>query len=404
MKTTFTREGILYLATVVLIFAGAALREVNLLLLLASFLCCPMIIAWRLGRRELQCADIRRGIPRSVHAGKMFIVSFELINTGSRYGLWSLVVEDTLVFLRDGERPSLPMRPAVYFEYLRPGERRKKTYAGILPQRGKYRIGPVTVSTRFPFGLFRTRRNLSGFGAAAENSADKTVDLTVFPRLGKLSTRWMARRHEAMESRHRRRFQPSRSGGEFLGLRDWRHGDLRRWIHWRASARHRSPVIRQFEQHQNHDATVLLDLYEPEPPTLPQRENIELAVSLTATLLSEMARQTATNLTLGFHGDRSDLLSGPTCTPLIDTMFETLATLEPSREDRLAEILLRAVGRIDSRGDIFLVTTRPCDIPDSPRLKSLAADPRFRAFASRIRVIDTSDKAIDEFFTTEEPE
>lgn len=424
MKTSFTREGFLYILALLLLFVGAALREVNLLLLLASLLCCPVLIAWRLGRSQVSRIDVHRVVPTHVHAGEMFVVAFDMHCHGPHYGAWSVVIEDTIRFLRGGSRSARPMRPAVYFEYLGPGRRQRKTYAGILPQRGCYVVGPVTVSTQFPFGLFRTWRNggtdettkerarnvpgekdgkkhrdSSDDGRPEENGAEFVM--TVFPRLGTLSTRWLARQHEATESRHRRRLRSSRTGGEFLGLRDWRQGDLRRWIHWRASVRHNSLIVRQFEQHQNHDAVVLLDLFPGVSPTLHERENTELAVSLTATLLREMSRQSASNLTLGFHGDSVDIISGTTCTPLIDAMFQALAVIEPASEDRLAELLTRALGSVDSHGDIFLVTTRPLDILASERLASLHDDPRFRPFANRIRLIDTSDENLDTFFTLE---
>ncbi len=130
---------------------------------------------------------------------------------------------------------------------------KRKSYVGRLPERGRYCFGKITLSTRFPCGFFRSSVELN-----IEN------EMIVLPKVGTLATGWMTRQHDASETMLHRRHRPSRVTGEFLGVRGWRHGDTKRWIHWRASARHDQLVVRQYEQHQNHDTAVLLDLFYPE--------------------------------------------------------------------------------------------------------------------------------------------
>ena len=56
---------------------------------------------------------------------------------------------------------------------------------------------------------------------------------------------------------------PSRqaaSGMDFYGLRDYQMGDPRRWINWRASARHDQHLfVNQFEQERIADVGIILD-------------------------------------------------------------------------------------------------------------------------------------------------
>jgi uncharacterized protein (DUF58 family) len=56
---------------------------------------------------------------------------------------------------------------------------------------------------------------------------------------------------------------PSRqtgSGVEFYGLREYQMGDPRRWINWRASARHNQEIfVNQFEQERIADVGIILD-------------------------------------------------------------------------------------------------------------------------------------------------
>lgn len=52
--------------------------------------------------------------------------------------------------------------------------------------------------------------------------------------------------------------QRSRSGADVHGVREWRHGDDRRRIHWRATARQGTLVVVEPEEPQGHSTTVLV--------------------------------------------------------------------------------------------------------------------------------------------------
>ena len=175
--------------------------------------------------------------------------------------------------------------PSVYFSYVAAGQSRCRTYRGRLPQRGRYRFSPPAVSTRFPFGLFRR----TVFAGPADT-------LIVFPRLGRLTRRWLARQHETFEgaSRRERRYGPL--SGDFFGVRPWQSGDSRRHVHWRSTAQHQSLVVRQFDRQRNPDVAILLDLWQPKRPLAEHLENVELAVSFAATVVADTCRKGGGNL------------------------------------------------------------------------------------------------------------
>lgn len=290
------------------------------------------------------------------------------------------------------------MKPAVYFEYVKAGGTLKKSYSGSIPRRGKYKLGPIDVSTRFPIGFFRTTLSLNDESAG---------EFYVYPRWGKLATAWFTRQHQSSENRQKRRFRPSRISGEFLGVRNWQTGDVKKWIHWRASARHDELVVRQYEQHQNRDAAVLLDLYHPGAATLREMEYVELAVSFTATLVNELAKRRGSNLLFGATGSgdwgdggvSEDWFSGQICNPLLDRIMERLAVISPTADDTLVELLLQILSGTDSNADIFLVGSAPIDMARSKRFAKLENDPRLRTLSQRIRLIDVSSPELEEVFT-----
>lgn len=400
MKTAISREGIYFLFIVIVILVGSVIREVNPMLLFAAFLCAPLVIAWRLGRRSLRGLQVRRILPMQIFAGEPFIVHLETTNPKPKswwsLSSWGIVVVDRIQPLynnsREKQEKMKPYEPAVYFEYIPNEQTRKKSYAGRLPQRGCYKIGPAMISTRFPFGFFRhwmEQPSLNG----------ENTEFCVYPKLGKLSTQWKTRQHEANENQQRNQYRPTRVSGEFLGVRRWQRGDSKRWIHWRAWAKHQEPVVRQFEQNQNRDCAVLIDLYQQEEFNEMQRENFELAISFTATLVSELTRRGGCNLFFSTNTGYNDYLYGPICLPIVESILYRLALAEPSREDCLTKTLFKAISQIDPSAELILITPTPFNLLQSPRFQDDQADPRFRVLLQRIRVVDTSSNDLETIFT-----
>lgn len=409
LKTSITREGIYFLFVVLIVLGGAILREVNPMLLFSAFLCAPLIIAWRLGRRSLRGIRVQRRLPTRVFAGESFVVQLEtsVSERSSKKSLrsaWGIVVVDRIRPVYQNDEPKSdhsknkeikPYEPAVYFEYLSEGQKSRKTYAGRIPQRGRYRVGPIMISTRFPFGFFR-------HWIEQDIDEEGRSEFCVYPKLGRISTRWKTRHHEAVESQQRRRFRHSRVSGEFLGVRRWQQGDAKKWIHWRASAKHDEPFVRQFEKNQNRDCAILIDLFrDGEAESETQNENFELAVSFTATLVSETTRRGGCDLFFATSSDGETFIAGPVCLPLVENVLHRLALAEPDPADELPRILLKTLSRIDPNADLILVSSRPLNLSSS-RFREIQNDPRFRPLQQRLRIVDTSDPRLDEIFSFDE--
>ena len=225
--------------------------------------------------------------------------------------------------------------------------------------------------------------------------------LTVFPRLGRLTRRWIARHHEAFEGTQRRERRHGRTQGDFYGVRPWQHGDSRRWVHWRASARHGTLLVRQFERHRNRDVAVLLDLWQPEDPAREHLESVELAVSFAATVISDLCRKGGSNLLVGTTGPEPECHGGPASGALLSSVMERLAVAEADSRDRLPALLWRALGEIEPGTEVVLVTTRPVDLGDTERFGAVWGDPARRAAARRIRTINAAGEELAEHFRPE---
>ena len=389
ISTFFCREGVWYSLVIAGAFFAALLKQVNITMLFTSLLICPLFISLWLSRRILGQLAVTRIVPSRIHAGDTFVTQLELANPRERISAWGVIVEDDIEVIESGTGGEQPNhRPAVYFDYVCAGDGKRKSYTGRLPERGRYRFGKVTLSTRFPCGFFRSMVEL--------NVVDEMI---VLPTIGTLATGWMTRQHDASETMMRRRHRPSRVTGEFLGVRGWQHGDTKRWVHWRASARHDQLVVRQYEQHQNHDAAILLDLFCPAEKASQLADDTELAVSFAATLASDIIRRGGCNLTFGAFQESAEIYHGPSNTVLLDQVLDRLAVLRMTQTDCLADMLTEALASTEPNADLILISPAPVDFSDMTRFGKLKNDPRLRTLTQRVRLVAVTETGFDGIFS-----
>jgi uncharacterized protein (DUF58 family) len=398
---TICREGSYYLLIMAIVFFGALFKEVNLLLVLAGMMMGLWLFHWQALFIAFRGLKLDRKKPQAVCAGDLLTINLRLSNTRKRFGSWAVSVEEQI--RRDSNTSESnhnhhrhnkhnhdqPIRTSVLFPYVPAGEERTGTYQGRLVRRGRYWLGPMRMSSRFPFGLL------------SRTIVHKDIDtLYVYPRLGRLTRRWLARPRRALAGADRRQSKPGPEG-DFYGVREWRRGDSLRLIHWRSSARTGKFVVRQFEQPHNRDVAILIDLNLPEWPTVTDHENVELAISFAATVLTDLFRQGGGNVTLCVYDGDARCLGGPASAVLLQDMMKTLAVIEAHNEDRIAALIVRIMENVAQGTEIILISTRMVNLSDSERFAGLWSDPAHRATAQNIRCIDVSSEDLKEYFTAE---
>ena len=183
--------------------------------------------------------EATRTLPHSLAVGTRHGVTLELLNRGRR--ATSLTVFDHVpASLNASGLPrvlQLGANSRAAFEYT------------IAPaQRGELRIGALELVARSPLGLWR-RRLCSG--------AEQHV--RVYPNFRAVSRySLLAAANRAGELGVRRR--PRRGEGlEFHQLREYRQGDSLRQIDWKATARLRRAVSREYEEERDQQIVFLID-------------------------------------------------------------------------------------------------------------------------------------------------
>jgi uncharacterized protein (DUF58 family) len=224
--------------------------------------------------------------------------------------------------------------------------------------------------------------------------------LIVRPRLGRLARGWAARRKEALAGADRRFGKPG-AEGDFYGVREWHVGDSRRLIHWRSSARIGKLVVRQLERPRSRDVAVVLDLWQPEPHTAEHADNVELAVSFAATVVSDLCRKGGSNVCLGITNGGPECIGGAASSATLQGLMEQLALVEPRSDDSLPALLVAVLRQIAAGTEVVLVSTRPVDLADATQFVDILSDPAMRERARRILCIDTSSERLAQFFSAE---
>jgi uncharacterized protein (DUF58 family) len=227
---------------------------------------------------------------------------------------------------------------------------------------------------------------------------DAIDSLLVFPRLGQLTPAWR-RWQDGIESGAGK--SSRRRGlleGDFYGLRDWRSGDSRRWLHWRTSARRQAPVVRQFEQQRDQGLAILLELWRPATPTAADFDSVEIAVSFVATIVADLCRAGGRRLCVAGADEEPWIFEGPASAALLDLVMRRLATSEASAADRLPQTIAKALERIRRNTQVLVVSTRPVDLERDARFDSVRKDGRLRKWLSKQKTVDTSSSNVSDFF------
>jgi uncharacterized protein (DUF58 family) len=389
-QVSLCREGMFYLFLPAFVLTGALLREINLLVLLAGMLFGPLVLSWRIVIVALRGLDLKRSVPRGACAGDLLVVDLEVSNHRRRGASWAVVVTDEIQRLTSADRQEPPIQGEVVFAHIASGETAKAAYRGRLPRRGRYRFGPVRIATRFPLGLIR-----------GSILADLVETVLIYPRLGRLERGWLDLHRDAVMGSRRTQRKHGLMEGEFHGLRDWRQGDSRRWIHWRTTARRGNLSVLQFEQPRNQDLVLVVELWQPPRATATERDTVELAVSFVTTIVVDACRRGGSHVSLSLGGQGRQSVSGAASMALQMEALEALSVAEATDQDQLPALLDAAYADARKGAQVVVVSTRPTDLSDANRFAGLHRDSARARVVGWPLCIDASNSELDRYFRPE---
>ena len=235
-RIRFTAGGLaLTLGTMAVGFAAMNTGNNLLYLLLGALLGFIAVSGW-LSEQAIRGLRVERRAPRAVTVGHDLRLTYEITNHKAR--LPSLAVE----IAEEG----LPER--AFLSHVEPRGHATARSINSFVRRGIYPLNTVTLSTGFPFGLFRKERDIDMPGEIVVWPRTDRAVRDPFSGAGKVPRAGLSTRGAAG------------TRGEYRSLREYRVGDDSRDIHWKSSARMREPVIREYERDGAETRWICLDL------------------------------------------------------------------------------------------------------------------------------------------------
>jgi uncharacterized protein (DUF58 family) len=296
----------------------------NLLFLILASLIASILMSGILSSVTLAGVELRLQVPEHIFAGQSVRAAVELQNEKVTLPSFSLRVEGAT---KKGSAPAAAiLKTPVYFPYLARHETVKQSVPLLFPKRGAYLQEAFRIVTRFPFGFLEKARRL-----------DLATEALVYPSIED-SAEFIEVRpgiQGAMES-----FTKGR-GQDLYALRDYQPNDSARLVHWKASARLGSLMVREFAREDDCNVLLVLDAHSDAAKpgaSLPEKARFERAVTLCAAIAWDLHQR---NALLEFRSGNSDVALAPT-SENIYAILRHLALAQPlaseSREAMLADL------------------------------------------------------------------
>ena len=286
-------------------------------------------------------------------------------------------------FLEIQDRSTLPLHKADRVVSLGSHSARTWEAESIATVRGNHQLGPVTLRSGDPLGLFKRNRRVAG-----------SIELTVYPMIMGLDQYTPI---SALQSGggiiHRRSTVPTAAVG---GIRDYAVGDSINRISWTATARAGHLMVKEFEIDPTADLWVLLDLFnEPDEMLEPSEWDLKSTNRLTwlGNTLEYRIMLTASLIRRTLELGRSVGFVMTTPQPIIlppersDRQFvralEYLAVAQASGERTMLETLSGVQHRFTRDSAVILVTTHP-----DPDVLSLLGHLRRRSISPEAIIVE----------------
>lgn len=266
---TFRGKG--FLAVGAGIAVGAAFAgQRDLLRIAVLLLVLPFLAAYLAGRTRFRLGCERLVRPSQIPVGTLAEVDLAITNLSP--------VRTGTLLLRDAVPDELGFPVHRVLERVEPSGTRTTTYPLRAYQRGRYEIGPLSVTAVDPFGLVRLTRSFRA-----------TEPVLVVPRVIALPDSGLRADHRGRGDG--RSLSLAARGQDDVVPREYRFGDDLRRIHWRASARAGELMVRREEQPWTHQATVVVDLRQRAHGGDGPDSSLELALSVAASAALHLLRR-----------------------------------------------------------------------------------------------------------------
>ncbi|MBU0490490.1 MAG: DUF58 domain-containing protein, partial [Chloroflexi bacterium] len=256
--------------------------------------------------------------------------------------------------LEDGS--TVPGYPSSRVEAVDGHNIKRWTLAAECQQRGLYRLGPMTLHSSDPFGIW----GLTWHDAA-------TRDVLVYPPIVDLSGIDLPRGQTMGPSRTSQRAYQATT--DAAGVREYAPGDSLSRIHWPSTARRNEFMVKEFDLYPSGDVWVVLDLDGRVQAGTGRESTVEYGVML-ASSLAYRAVQENRAVGLAVYGPARTIVQPDRGLAQLWRILSVLTTAAPG--EMPLEHVLAEVGAHVTRGMTAVVVTPALEVDWVVRLLGLA--------------------------------
>ncbi|MFO0822492.1 MAG: DUF58 domain-containing protein [Gemmataceae bacterium] len=303
----FTSEGTMWTWVTLLLWGLGWYKSINLVLMLAYLMFALLVLNAVLARRHSRRVVARREPTPPVFVGEDATIRVTATNLSTRTA--TVTVEEQTGDVRHR-----------WFVQCLPGNEPVScaAHARFL-RRGRF-AARLSVSSGFPLGFLRASHREGG-GA----------DLVVLPATAYVDVDGMRRwlQQSGSDGRARRVLRRvTTDQAEVRGVRPYRPGEPIRSVHWRSTARRRELMVREYDMAPSLDLVLVVEPWLPANPTPQQREQLELALSLAASIVRAWSRAYATTVVVGVAGDDATVRTATPTDASVRAALEPLAAVK----------------------------------------------------------------------------
>ena len=307
-----TREGMVYLAGILVVTAAALNTGNNLLFLILGCMLAGIVISGILSRITLTGIELDLEVPEHVFTGKPAPATIELRNLKQTLPSFALRV----MSLPNSENKSAAggalLEHPVYFPYLARKQSVRSRVDLLFEKRGVYKQEALALRSRFPFGFLEKTRKLPA-----------RAEIHVYPAIEPTETFYeiLPLLSGELESYQRGR------GHDLYAIRDFVSTDGARFVDWKASAKSGALKVREFAREDERRVLLALDphLFTQSSVAGQTSEQFERAVSFCACLAWHFHE---IDSVIGFRTPGADVSLGPAAVNVYDVLLH-LSTIQP---------------------------------------------------------------------------
>lgn len=320
-------------------------RGIALLYAMVALIIAILIVAWFAPRCNLQGVTARRSAPSTAVEGSKVKIKLDLQSPGwlSRY---LIEVWDWLPFCSEHNQQSMTFVPIL-------SDQQSITVSIRCDLRGVHQLGPLVVKTGFPLGISRREIEI----------ADSHASITVYPQpldvhQFDIGTYRSNQADEAHVQQH------SKGYDEFAGVREYRHGDGMRHIHWPSSARRGELIVREFHPLTTTQLSVLLDLKSGSNVGTGKHSTLEYAVKI-AVSLGHYALQQGIPFSLSGSNQHLQSIQSYKSPAQHQDLLEALAWVNANGQSDYQQIIRQFVAQQSTGGSVILFDNGQVDLQES---------------------------------------